>query len=159
MSDAGVPSTGPAGPPIGIPLSLGTYTTTKDEIIEFARQWDPLSFHVDAAAASSGYFGEIIASGIHTLAIFQRLSALSHFGTWDVIAGKRVRDLKFTQPVRPGDALSGQIVVQSVTPDSRGRGHLVLDGSLRNQHGDLVLTLGMEILTRMRPGTYRSEEN
>ena len=56
---------------IGSAWDLGSYVVTEPEIIEFARQWDPQGFHVDPDVAAAGYFGGIIASGIHTMAIFR----------------------------------------------------------------------------------------
>ena len=47
-----------------------------EEIVDFASRWDPQPFHVDDEWARDGVFGEVIASGVHSFAIFQRLAVL-----------------------------------------------------------------------------------
>lgn len=108
---------------------------------------------MDARAAADGYFGELIASGVHTLAVYQRLAVESHFARWRIIAGRRIHDLRFLVPVRAGDRLTGRPVVDSVDKDTRGRASLQIRGELTNQHGEAVLTLTMESLILMRPDT------
>lgn len=67
---------------------LGIHTVSESELVDFASQWDPQAFHVDRAAAESGAFGGLIASGIHSLAIAQRLAVSSVLTSWSVIAGR-----------------------------------------------------------------------
>lgn len=132
--------------------ALGSYTLSADEITTFARQWDPQFFHVDAdRAASEGYFGGLIASGVQTLAVYQRLLVKSLAQHWDVIGGAGIRDLQFRKPVRPGDTLTGSTVVEDVElqPD-RGRARVDSAGELTNQHGEQVLVLTMSVYLRMR---------
>lgn len=131
---------------------LGSYTISTDEIVEFARQWDPLFFHVDEdRAITDGHFGGLIASGIQTLAVFQRLAVDNCYRYWDVIGGSGISDLQFRKPVRPGDTLSGSAVVGGVQlqPD-RGRARIDMAGELTNQHADRVLVLTMSVYLRMR---------
>lgn len=73
---------------------LGTHTVTRDEIVDFARKWDPQGFHVDDATAEGGTFGEVIASGAHIFAVLQRLSVEAAYRHWAVVAGRAVRDLE-----------------------------------------------------------------
>jgi len=54
---------------VGNVFETGSYTVTKDEIITFAEQFDPQPFHVDEEAAQDSMFGEIVASGLHTLCL------------------------------------------------------------------------------------------
>lgn len=132
--------------------ALGSYTLSADEIVAFARQWDPQFFHVDEdRAATDGYFGGLIASGVQTLAVYQRLTVDSLVRHWDVIGGAGIRDLQFRRPVRPGDTLIGTIVVDDVQlqPD-RGRALIVYAGELTNQHAQRVLVLTMSAYLRMR---------
>ena len=91
---------------VGSVHGLGTYQVTLQEILDFAEKWDPQVFHVDRAAAEAGFFGEIIASGVHTVAIFQRLAVRGAYRHWSVIAGRRV-SAEFPAPVRPGRTLVG----------------------------------------------------
>jgi acyl dehydratase len=62
---------------IGGRLELGSYTFTQDDIIRFARQFDPQPFHVDPEAARASHFGGLVASGWHTAAIWMKLMIAS----------------------------------------------------------------------------------
>jgi len=131
---------------------LGNYTISADEIVAFARQWDPQFFHVDEERAQTeGYFGGRIASGIQTLGIFQRLTVDSRDRHWDVIGGAGIEGLQFRKPVRPGDTLTGSTVVKYVKlQPERGRARVDYAGELINQHGERVLALTMSAYIGMR---------
>lgn len=77
------------------------------ELTQFARQWDPQFFQVDAAAAGRGMFGGLIASGIHTMAVFQRLSVEGFWGRTATVAARGMRDVRFVRPVGSGASLDG----------------------------------------------------
>ncbi|ENR03673.1 hypothetical protein H721_01501 [Brucella ovis IntaBari-2006-46-332] len=62
---------------IGKERVLGTYTFTAEEIIAFARKYDPQPFHIDEEAAKNSLFGGLCASGWHTTAIFMKLNVAS----------------------------------------------------------------------------------
>lgn len=128
---------------IGDRTELGDYVISSDDIITFARQWDPQFFHTDEErAVSEEYFGGIIASGIQTLAIFQRLSIDSLVKNLKVIGGAGIDDLQFRRPVRPGDTLTGSVVIKDIKlqPD-QGRALIAYAGELINQNGERVLVL------------------
>ncbi|MGP5162549.1 MaoC/PaaZ C-terminal domain-containing protein [Arthrobacter rhombi] len=132
--------------PIGETFELGSHAVTEEEIIRFASEWDSQYFHVDRASARESPFGGLITSGIHTLAIYQRLSVTGLFDGYDVIAGKELRQVRFLRPVRPGDVLSGSVIIDSVAPDGRGRATVMTSGSLRNQDDVVVLDVQVEAL-------------
>ena len=136
--------------PIGVELDCGTHAVTEQEIIEFAAEWDPQYFHVDREAAAHSNFGGLIASGLHTASIFQRLAATGVYTGYDVIAGKEIQSLRFLRPVRAGDVLSCTVVVRSVEPDGAGRCLVSIAGTLRNQLGRPVLELEVDSLVRSR---------
>ncbi|MEZ0135358.1 MaoC/PaaZ C-terminal domain-containing protein, partial [Novosphingobium sp. NRRL B-2648] len=60
-------------------LELGEFrrssprTVTQDEILEFARKYDPQWFHTDPESAAQSVFGEVVASGIHVLALWRQM--------------------------------------------------------------------------------------
>lgn len=138
---------------LGDSWDLGTYSVSEEEIVAFASQWDPQFFHVDAERSrTEGQFQGLIASGVQTLAIYQRLSVTSRVGTWHVIAGVGIRDLRFRRPVRPGDALTGSTSVEEVQFQTERRRALVTyGGELVNQAGEPVLTLTMSAYVESRP--------
>src|ERR1700728_5124045 len=84
--------------------SLSNYKVTADEIKEFAERYDPQPFHLDEAAGESSFFQGLAASGWLTAAIVMRLRVESiHIAGGMVGAG--VEEIRWTQPVRPGDTL------------------------------------------------------
>lgn len=138
---------------------VGTHTVSdryearpQREIVDFAGDWDPRFFHVDAVAAKDGAFGGIIASGIHTLAIYQRLEVASRAEPWHVIAGVGIENLRFHRPVRPGDTLAASSTLTSceLEPDSR-RGLLTFSSELVNQDAKAVMTMAISAYLHMRP--------
>lgn len=132
--------------PIGRPLPLGAAVVSREQIIDFASQWDPQPIHLDADAAADGHFGEVIASGLHTFAIFNRLANLAVYPGWQLIAG-RTADLEFLRAVRAGTEVTGSVTVDSVTPYSE-RSSTVL------KHGELWDAASGAALFRMSAITY-----
>lgn len=133
----------------GAVYELGSYTVTHDEILAFAGHWDPQDFHTDDDAAAKGFFGEVITSGIHTLAVFQRLSVLGAYNSWAVIAGRTLRDVQFRSPVRAGQELTGTLKVTKVDLGRPGRALVVTEGVLAT--GDTtVLAVDLEMYVRTR---------
>lgn len=136
---------------VGNRSDLPDYVVSAAAIKSFAQQWDPLDLHTDETKASRGRFGGLIASGIHTLGIFQRLAVMHHLHSWRIIAGRGVRDLNFPRPVRPGDTLSGWFEVSSIEPGARAGDVVAIAGFLHNQTGEAVLTLTMELSVEHAP--------
>ena len=90
----------------GLVQRVGPYHVAADEIIEFAKKWDPRAIHIDLEAAEAGPFKGLTASSSYTLAVrpllIQRLSP----STPSLVATMGWQDLKLAAPVRPGDELS-----------------------------------------------------
>jgi acyl dehydratase len=111
---------------IGDTFETGDYTVTKEEIISFAEQFDPQPFHVDEQAAQDSMFGELVASGMHTLCISTRLFITEFVQGEEGIAnmgGLGMDDLRWHAPVFPDDTLSLTIEVLDKTPlESRSDG-------------------------------------
>lgn len=112
----------------GRDLAVGTtyrspeYELTEDAIVEFAQQWDPQYFHLDAQAATASPYGGLIASGIQTMAVMQRLTVQEIYAAWKVIAGRALREVEFLRPVRPGARLHVRVRLDAVeVDDERGR--------------------------------------
>ncbi|MGQ0843075.1 MAG: MaoC/PaaZ C-terminal domain-containing protein [Sporichthyaceae bacterium] len=134
----------------GMEFELGTWEMDEAAIVEFARQWDPQPMHTDPAAAKDGPWGGLIASGLHTLGVYQRLmiEAIS-----DRIATGVGRSLamKFVRPVRPGDVLTGTSRVAEITLRGPGRDAIfALHTQLRDQDGNVVLEVELDASVRSR---------
>lgn len=95
-----------AGFHAGQVIEAGPYELTADEILAFARSYDPQWFHTDPEAAASGRFGGLIASGWHTCGIAMRLVADAALAGSESFASPGLQYVKWPHPVRPGDHLS-----------------------------------------------------
>jgi len=127
---------------IGTSCTAGPYLVTKNEIIQFAKQYDPVPRHIDEEAAARSVFGGLTASSAHTLSIFilltTRLQPRLH-----VLAGMGWDELRLPNAVRPGDELDGFIVTtgQVVKPPLHRQrirgfqriGHRIQDGQCLSQ--------------------------
>lgn len=134
----------------GTTIELGTYRVTRDEIVEFATQWDPQGFHVDEEIAAASPFGGLIASGLHSMAIFQRLAVDGAFSHWAMIAGRSIADVQMTAPVRPDMELSGRITIDAV--EQRGPGRALVHKSCELVCGDTpVISFRGSAYVRTRP--------
>jgi len=83
----------------------GTYDVTAAEIVEFAEQYDPQPFHTDPEAATESAFGELVASGWHTASMCMRLYVDGILTDRAGMGARGVDELRWRQPVRPGDEL------------------------------------------------------
>lgn len=122
---------------------LGTAVLTADEIVRFARQFDPQPFHLDAEAAKDSAFGGLIASGWHTAGVFMRLYVDAVLANSSSMGSPGIEQLRWLVPVRPGDVLTGRFTVVSTAPSSRraDRGTVHFRGELSNQQGQTVVSL------------------
>src|SRR5215210_2059874 len=124
-------------------IELGSHEVSEEEILDFARRWDPQPFHVDPAAARDSVFGGLIASGWHTGAMWMRLYVDSLLGAASSRGSPGVEELRWLAPVRPGDTLSGRLTVLGTTPSERlaDRGTVRIRGEMVNQDGVTVMSM------------------
>jgi acyl dehydratase len=124
-------------------FELGSRTLTRDEIVAFAREFDPQALHVDDTAAAGGPFGGLIASGWHTAALWMRMYADAVLHDAVNMGSPGVEELRWLHPVRPGDTVRGRLTVLETSPSTRraDRGTVRSRAELLNQHGDVVLTM------------------
>jgi len=147
----------------GRAFDLGSYQFTRDNVLAFARKFDPQPFHVDDEAAARGPFGRLAASGWHTAAAWMKCYvATNHAGQARMRAeGKEpapsgpspgFTNLKWLKPVYPGDTLTYRSVVTGSRPlASRPQWGLLLSNNEGfNQHGDLVFSFDGKVLAARR---------
>ena len=122
---------------------LGSTVVTEDAIVDFARQFDPQPFHLDAEAATESVFGGLIASGWHTGAMWMRLYVDSLLGGGSGQGSSGIEELRWLAPVRPGDTLSGRLIVLEATPSESHpeRGTIRIRGEMVNQDGVTVMSM------------------
>lgn len=95
-------------------IEAGPYDLSRDELLQFARAYDPQWFHTDEAAADQGPFGGLIASGWHSCAVAMRLVADAVLQGSESYASPGLAYIKWPHPVRPGDRLSVRVSVLEV---------------------------------------------
>lgn len=137
-------------------IELGTIPSlTEEEIITFARQWDPQPFHTDPEAAKESIYGGLIASGWQTALLTMRLQVDSLLSKMDTHGSPGVENIRFRKPVRAGDRLQARYTVLTAEPSAKrptmgkllGRTE-VLDGA-----GDVVYQMdGWGLIGRRPPG-------
>jgi acyl dehydratase len=136
---------------IGETKLLGAHTFARDEVIAFARLYDPQPFHLDEAAAKASLFGGLAASGWHTACHFIRLVVADRQAEEAALraAGKPVpaygpspgfRNLRWVKPVMVGDTLEyrNRVIAKIDLKSRPERGILQSITQARNQHGALV---------------------
>lgn len=131
----------------------GGRTVTEAEIIEFADKYDPQPFHVDREAAKDSLFGELVASGLHTLALCNRLVADSFYSDTAVVGGKGMDDFRCPAPVRPGDTISVCVRILETIPvdHDQDRGKVMIEQVVTNQDGEDVMSVTSLVYVRRDP--------
>lgn len=140
---------------VGQVFELGSHTVTTEELVDFAGTWDPQFFHVDEKAATHGLFGGLIASGIHTMAVFQRLSVAGFWDRTATIAARGLREVRFLSPMRPETTITGRIVVEEVSHRDADRSLVSVSGTLVQESGAAVLALSLDAYIARRGDDQR----
>ena len=123
-----------------------------EEMLEFARRYDPQYFHSAPEAAKQSVFGEVIASGLFTTVLWRRLDhEISGHIAW--ICGVAWKETRWPKAVRAGDRLRARWVCRDVrvSQSDPTRGVVEMDYSLVNQDGDTVFTCCSINLIERRP--------
>jgi acyl dehydratase len=139
---------------IGDRFDLGTYRVEADEIVEFARRYDPQPYHLSQEDGVNSFFGGLVASGWHTAAIWMGLYVRAILPNAKVEGSPGVDQLRWHAPVRPGDLVVGSVEIAAIVP-SPFRNDLVTikkKGALVRQNEDKpVMTLVLQSRFLRRP--------
>jgi acyl dehydratase len=151
---------------IGDVRELGAYTFRADEIIRFARRFDPQSFHIDAEAAKHSHFGGLIASGWHTAAIWMKLMVRDIDRSTDAALARGgcparlgpspgFRELKWLRPVYAGDTVTYRATVLDKRPSASrpGWGLLFHHNTGVNQRGEEVFSFRGAVFWERSPSS------
>jgi len=124
-------------------IEAGTVSVSEEEIIAFARQFDPQWFHTDSQRATASRWNGLIASGWHTCCLAMKLVVDNVLAGSESFGSPGLTNLSWSNPVRSGDQLLLQIEVVDVrTARSRpalGIVHWIW--RMRNQRDAEVLSL------------------
>ena len=144
---------------VGAETTFGSYEVTREEVLEFARKYDPQPFHLSDEEAAKTHFGRIAASGWHTCAM--TMAVIARYVVAEKQAGlgaPGVDELRWLKPVYPGDTLTVRGRIVDATP-SRSKpeiGSIRTQTTVTNQDDVPVMTFTSIVLMRRRPG--RSED-
>ena len=136
---------------VGMVIPCGPRTVTADEIVEFARQFDPQPFHVDVEAGARSIYGGLIASGWHTASLVMRMGCDAYLLDSTSAGSPGIDELRWIKPVRAGDTIRVDLVMRDVRPSHSkpDRGVVVSEWLVYNQRDELVMTMrGMGLFMR-----------
>ena len=137
--------------PLGVRFDCGAFCFSRDEIVAFARQFDPQPFHIDDAAAERSYFKGLCASGVHTqaAAIGLLVRAIADVA---VVAGGSLDQARFFVPVRAGRRYAVTAWWQETRVSARdpARGVAVLRGVAVGEDGAEVMAFGVTYIVATR---------
>lgn len=131
----------------------GRVRVDKDEIIAFAKRYDPQFFHLDEEAARKSIFGRLVASGWHTAAMTMSLVARSEYRSAGGTVGLGFEGMRWPIPVFPGDELRIETEVLEVRPSKSrpDRGLMKVRTRTLNQNGEAVQELIANAMVPRRP--------
>jgi acyl dehydratase len=131
----------------------GRVRVEKDEIIAFAKKFDPQFFHLDEEAARKSMFGRLVASGWHTAAITMSLVARSEYRSAGGTIGMGFEDMRWPVPVFPGDELRIETEVLELRPSKSrpDRGIMKMRTRTLNQNGEAVQEMIAHAMVPRRP--------
>jgi acyl dehydratase len=139
---------------VGAEREFGSYDVTREEVLEFARKYDPQPFHLSDEAAAKTHFGRIAASGWHTCAMTMAVIARAVVNDDQAGLGSPgVDELRWLKPVYPGDRITVRGKVVDKTP-SRSRpeiGSVRTETTVTNQDDLPVMRFTSIVLMRRRP--------
>jgi acyl dehydratase len=121
----------------------GSILVEEDEVLSFAKRFDPQPIHTNPKVAEQSVFGGLIASGWHTASLMMRLFVDHFLSRVASLSSPGVDELRWLKPVRPGDELSLFVTIvetkRSRSKPNRGIVRSYIE--VRNQKSETVMTL------------------
>jgi acyl dehydratase len=140
---------------VGATVPFGRKVVSKNEIIAFARAFDPQPFHLDEEAAKSSLIGHLCASGWHSCAMLMRMLADEVLNKAASLGSPGLEEVKWLKPVFPGDVLTARYTctAKRVLGSRPGVGLCQVLFEMLNQDGDVVMTwTGSQLFKVRTPG-------
>ena len=139
---------------VGAETEFGSYEVTREEVLEFARKYDPQPFHLSDEEAAKTHFGRLAASGWHTCAMTMAVIARHVVDEEQAGLGSPgIDELRWRRPVFPGDTLHvrGKIVDKTPSRSKPEIGSFRSEMTVSNQDDQPVMTFTSIVLIRKRP--------
>lgn len=140
---------------VGKSYEVGSHTFGREEIVQFAQQYDPQPFHLSEAAGEASHFGALVASGWHTCSVMMGMLVRNFLEGSTSMGSPGIDGIRWIKPVRVGDTLTmtNHIVSKRVSESKPDRGIVETRWEGRNQHGETVVTVSSKALFGLRqPG-------
>ena len=135
-------------------FETATRSLSEEDIVRFAREYDPQTYHTDAEAARATPFGGLIASGWQTCGVTMRLMCDGYLLETSCVGSPGLEELRWLKPVRPGDALRLRTTVIEATSSAKhpNRGTVLFLWETLNQNDEVVLSMrGRQMYLRRTP--------
>ena len=138
---------------VGQKFSAGPIDVTTEDIIAYAKKYDPQDFHTDPALAKNTVFGHLIASGWHTASLTMRLIIEASPPMKGGMIGRSVERMSWPKPVVPGDKLyfEGEILDIRASNSNPERGIMRVKNTTFNQNHEAVLEMETVVFVPRRP--------
>ena len=139
---------------VGAQTEFGSYDVTREEVLDFARKYDPQPFHLSDEEAAKTHFGRIAASGWHTAAMTMAVIARHVVDQEQAGLGSPgIDELRWKKPVYPGDTLyvRGEILEKTPSRSKPEMGSFRSAMTVTNQDDQEVMTFTSIVLIRRRP--------
>lgn len=136
----------------GAVQDLGSVVVDEEEVVAFARQFDPQPFHLDKERAEGSAFGGLAASGWHTACMTMRLIVDRYLSDVSSEGSPGVDELRWLRPVRPGDRLTVRVTVLDArrSRSRHERGIVRSQVETRNQDDEVVMHWTSAMFIRCR---------
>lgn len=139
----------------GQEIDLGERSVSEEEIVAFARQFDPQPFHVDRDAAKASIYGGVIASGWHTCSLMMRMVVDGLMASSSSMGSPGLDGVRWLRPLRAGDTIRVRYLTTQVKASNSklDRGVVWSKWTATNQHGEEICTIeGMGMFRRRSGG-------
>ena len=137
---------------VGDVYEFGDHVMREDDIVRFAREFDPQPFHVDKDAAKDSIFGGLLASGFHTMSVMMRMMWDHLLSDAASLGSGGLDEIRWYKPVRPGDRLRVRMtILETIPSQDKPRGTLRSFNEVLNQDGEVVMSVKGTGMYRTRP--------
>jgi acyl dehydratase len=139
---------------IGDAVQLSAHTFTREEIVEFAKRYDPQPFHLSEEAGEASHFGGLVASGWNTCSAMMGILVRDMLADSTSMGSPGLDNIRWLKPVRVGDCvrLTVRVMDKRVSKSKPDRGIVATRWEAFNQHNELVLTVDSSALFALRAG-------